>query len=201
MWAFLKKLLHRSEPEAKPFCKAALPKTIVVNTDMDKIVLNLDAAQERRRRLLMNPPARLPGDAIRTKNVRKGKNPSAVFRGNKYPVFYVVGTTGDDIIEAFINSNPRARVISFYINGPATDFEPSKDTHSPIYNIVTGELRIFKEDAYMATAIKQWLRSEHSRMAAEYGSRASAKDGLQQSKPGHNKTKNAKTSDLHDPAP
>jgi hypothetical protein len=159
MWAFLRKLLGKTEPQ-KP--KAVRQETTVVKVDIEETLRFVNAAQERRKKLKMNPSADLPAGAIQTVSIRKAENPNSL---SKYPVFYLKGTTGQDSIEAFINSNPRARIISFYINGPVQDFQPGKDAASPIYNIVTGEFRLaFEENAFMITAIKHWLRTEHERI-------------------------------------
>jgi hypothetical protein len=84
-------------------------------------------------------------------------------------MFFLTGTTGDDTIEACINSNPKARIISFNVNEPAEDFQPGRYVSTPIYNIVTGEFKIvFEENTFMATAIKEWLRTEYNRIATEF---------------------------------
>jgi hypothetical protein len=161
MFGFLKKLFQEKEQQ----------KTITIKIDAEKIMQSVNASKERRKRILKNKPSDLPADAIRTIHVKREKNPSSL---SKYPVFYITGTTGEDTIEAFINSNPRARIISFYVNGSAPDFQPGKNVISPIYNIVTGEFRIvFEENTFMAAAIREWLKKEYNRILAdikaEYG--------------------------------
>jgi hypothetical protein len=157
MWDFLRKFFRKAEPERSTVTK--------IKIDVDEICRSVNAKQERRQRILRNPPEHLPADAIRTVHVRREENPHSL---SKYPVFYLTGITGGDTIEAFINSNPKARIISFYVNGPVRDFQPGRDVTTPIYNIVTGEFRIvFEENAFMATAIKNWLRTEYGRIVTE----------------------------------
>ena len=138
---------------------------IKIDIDANEVIKSVEATRDRKRRLKKNPPRDLPADAIKTLSVRKTENPNSL---SKYPVFYLTGQAGDDTLEAFINSNPSARIISFYVNGPADDFQPGRNVASPIYNIVTGDFRIvFEENNFMATAIKQWLRNEYDRIRLE----------------------------------
>lgn len=162
MWTFFRKLLGKPEPQ---YPKVVRQETMVVKIDIEETLRFMNAAQERRSKLKVNPPADLPAGAIQTVSIRKAENPNSL---SKYPVFYLKGTAGQDSIEAFINSNPKARIISFYVNGPVQDFQPGRDAASPIYNMVTGEFRlVFEENAFMVTAIKHWLRTEHERILKE----------------------------------
>lgn len=154
MWNFIRKLFGGQNRS----------KTTVIEVKIDgqAIVRSVQAAQHRRQRLLNEAPAELPYDSIRTVAVRKAKNPYSL---SKYPVFYISGATEQDAIEAFINSNPRAKIISFYVNGAAQDFHPGRDGHSPTYNVATREMKIiFEENRFMEKAIKAWLVAQYNRI-------------------------------------
>jgi hypothetical protein len=113
----------------------------------------------------MEKPADLAAGSIRTVEVKKKKHP---YSSGKHPVFYLTGVVGEDRIEAFINSNPSAKVISFYVNGRADDFRPARSANNPIYNLSTGEIRVvFPENRFMETAIRAWLDDEYRRLMAE----------------------------------
>jgi hypothetical protein len=132
--------------------------TTIVKIDMDNIMMDLKKFQERRNRLIKNPPAPLPEGSIKTTDRHKKDNP---YSSSKYPVYYIKGITDEDYIEAYINSNPKAKIISFAINRPVNDFIPSQQMIEPIYNIETGKIRIdFREDNFMKDAIIYWLNEE-----------------------------------------
>lgn len=116
MWAFLQKMFCKTDPQKE---KEVRQETIFAKIDIEEAYKFVNTAQERRRRLKLNPPADLPADAIQTVDVRKEKNRNSL---SKYPVFFLKGTTGQDTIEAFINSNPRGSYHQFLYKWPRRGF-------------------------------------------------------------------------------
>jgi hypothetical protein len=88
--------------------------TTVVHIDVDAILTNVKKTEARRERLKNNPPKSLSPGSIKTIDCVQKHNPTSL---SKYPVYYLKGSVGSDYIETFINTNPKSKYISFYVNG------------------------------------------------------------------------------------
>lgn len=125
----------------------------------EEVVAHLEAHRKRRERLLRKQPDDLLDGAIWTVERRKGENQYTL---SKYPVWYIKGIVGKDYVTAYLNCNPRASLVPFYVNGEASDFMPGHYKNHPVYNMKTGKITlVFEEDAFMAQAIRVWLQDEY----------------------------------------
>lgn len=124
------------------------------------IMREIERTQQRRNRILRDKPKPLSSGDI----ITVGQRHDSVLMG--HCKFFVQGKVGDDMIEACINTNPRALIVSFYVNGPAPEpIDGRFYSDTPVFNIKTGELKlIFQENQFMVDAIKYWLLGERERI-------------------------------------